>query len=131
MMVDSSAWVEFLRATGSREHLRIKKALNERTPLLLCTTVFQEVLQGAQNSTDMLRLEQGLSHLVRVEPTDLYAQERMAAHLYARCRWSGFTLRSAGDCMIAALAIELNQPVLHRDRDFDHIAAVDLRLKFV
>lgn len=131
MMVDSSAWVEFLRATGSREHLRIKKALNERTPLLLCTTVLQEVLQGAQNSTDMLRLEQGLSHLVRIEPANLFAQTRMAAHLYARCRWSGFTLRSAGDCMIAALAIELNQPVLHRDRDFDHIAAVDLRLKFV
>jgi predicted nucleic acid-binding protein len=131
MMVDSSAWVEFLRATGSREHLRIKKALNERTPLLLCTTVLQEVLQGAHNATDMLRLEQGLSHLVRVEPANLFAQARLAAHLYAQCRWSGFTLRSAGDCMIAALAIELNQPVLHRDRDFDHIAAVDLRLKFV
>ena len=131
MIVDSSAWVEFLRATGSREHLRIKKALQERSPLLLCSTVLQEVLQGAKNAKDALLLESGLSSLQRIESTDIFAQAQLAAQLYARCRWAGFTLRSSGDCMIAALAIETGQALLHRDRDFDYIAAIDSRLIFV
>ena len=55
----------------------------------------------------------------------------LAAGLYARCRWAGFTIRSANDCLIAASCIELGQPLLHRDSDFDRIAAIEPALSIV
>ncbi len=45
-----------------------------------------------------------------------------AAALYRRCRAGGETIRNLLDCLIAAVAIRNNAPVLHRDRDFDALA---------
>ena len=45
-----------------------------------------------------------------------------AARIYRELRWRGQTLRSQLDALIAAVAIRLDLPVLHRDRDFDVIA---------
>jgi predicted nucleic acid-binding protein len=50
---------------------------------------------------------------------------RRAAALYARCRWSGFTPRSGNDCLIAGQAIESREPLLHDDRDFVRMEAVE------
>ena len=55
---------------------------------------------------------------------------RHAALLYARCRWRSITIRSPNDCLIAACAIEAEQPLLHADRDFERIASIEPRLKF-
>lgn len=54
-----------------------------------------------------------------------------AAGIYARCRWSGITIRSANDCLIAAECIELDQPLLHRDLDFTRIAAIEPALQLI
>jgi len=56
---------------------------------------------------------------------------RSAAHLYARCRWTGVTPRSANDCLIATHAILAGMPLLHRDRDFGMIAKAEPRLMLV
>lgn len=45
-----------------------------------------------------------------------------AAHIYRVCRRAGETIRSMNDCLIAAIAIRNDVPVLHRDRDYDAIA---------
>jgi predicted nucleic acid-binding protein len=45
-----------------------------------------------------------------------------AAVLYRDCRRGGETPRAVNDCLIAAIAIRHDLPVLHRDRDFDVIA---------
>ena len=45
-----------------------------------------------------------------------------AARIYRELRWRGETLRSQVDVLIAAVAIRLDLPVLHRDRDFEVIA---------
>jgi len=44
-----------------------------------------------------------------------------AAELYRTLRRKGITIRKPIDCMIAAVAIEHNVPLLHKDRDFDSI----------
>ena len=49
--------------------------------------------------------------------------------LYARCRWQGITIRSPNDCLIAACAVEAGEPLLHADRDFERIAAIEPRLR--
>ena len=45
-----------------------------------------------------------------------------AASLFRRCRSEGETVRRLIDCLIAAVAIRADVPVLHRDRDFDVLA---------
>lgn len=45
-----------------------------------------------------------------------------AATIYRELRWRGFTIRSQTDALIAAVAIRLDVPVLHHDRDYDRIA---------
>jgi predicted nucleic acid-binding protein len=50
---------------------------------------------------------------------DLYLK---AAAIYREGRSRGYTIRSAIDCLIAAIAIEHSVPVWHRDRDFSTIA---------
>ena len=46
-----------------------------------------------------------------------------AVSLHRTCRKSGRTVGKLGDCQIAALALRLDVPVLHRDRDFETLAA--------
>jgi predicted nucleic acid-binding protein len=46
----------------------------------------------------------------------------LAAEIYRRVRRSGHTPRSSADCLIAAVCIRANVPLLHDDIDFDRIA---------
>ena len=45
-----------------------------------------------------------------------------AADLYRSLRKKGVAIRKPVDCLIAAVAIEYDVPLLHNDRDFDEIA---------
>ena len=46
-----------------------------------------------------------------------------AALLYGVCRANGSTIRALFDCLIAAVAIRSDAPVLTADRDFVALAA--------
>jgi predicted nucleic acid-binding protein len=48
----------------------------------------------------------------------------VAPHLEGRIK--GYTIRSSLHCLIAAIAIEWQTPVWHKDRDFDTIARFTL-----
>jgi len=45
-----------------------------------------------------------------------------AAALYRTCRQRGHTVRKLLDCLIAAVAIRGDVPIIHRDTDFDILA---------
>jgi predicted nucleic acid-binding protein len=131
VIADTSAWVEFLRATGSRCDLRLRKAFRAEQTVWVPSVVLQELLQGARNPAQFSRLEAQLQRLPSpqsLSPRDL---ARDAAMLFARCRWQGFTVRSPNDCVVAACAIAAGLPVLAQDRDFDAIAAVEPALILV
>ncbi|HEX3836932.1 MAG TPA: PIN domain-containing protein [Steroidobacteraceae bacterium] len=54
-----------------------------------------------------------------------------AGRLYASARWQGVTPRSPNDCVVAAVAVEARMPLLHDDKDFEQLAAVETRLRVV
>ncbi len=121
ILVDSSAWVEFLRATGSPVHLRLRSALKEKADLASTDVVVMEILAGARDNADRDRLRRllyGLRFLVVEGPTDY---ER-AAELYRLCRSGGETPRKLTDCLIAAVAIRNEAELLCEDTDFLTIA---------
>lgn len=121
ILVDSSAWVEYLRRTGSPVHLRVRTALEEKVELASTDVVLMEVLAGARDDRDRDRLRRLLygRTLLAVEGPLDYEQ---AAELYRACRLHGETPRKLTDCLIAAVAIRHQAQVLHADADFDVIA---------
>lgn len=51
--------------------------------------------------------------------------------MYMNARLAGITPRSHSDCLIVVVAIELDLPLLHDDRDFTLLQTVDPRLRSV
>ena len=131
MILDTSAWIEFLRVTGSRADLELRRAFKNASPVWIPEVVYREVLQAASNTQHFMRLHTALDELSLYTSPDPFELARSASLLYARCRWQGITIRSPNDCLIAACAIEADLPLLHADRDFLDIASIDKRLKFV
>lgn len=118
ILVDTSAWVEFLRDTGSAACILVEELL--AADISVCEPVRMEVLAGARDESHLLDLRRLLARAV-VIPTQTTDYEDAAA-LYRRCRREGETVRKLMDCLIAAIAIRAGVPILHNDADFDALA---------
>lgn len=119
ILVDTSAWVEFLRDTGSRVSQRVDEML--AGDIAVCDPVRMEVLAGARDAQHLAALRGLLARAVTVPVGP--AEYEQAAALYRTCRRQGRTVRKLIDCLIAAAAIAADMPVLHADTDFDVLAA--------
>lgn len=122
IIVDSSAWIEFLRATGSPIHLTVRNALGSDVELCSTEIVVMELLAGARSHGDRDRLRRML-YGVRFLAIDGLADYESAAELYRRCRRAGMTPRNLTDCVIAAVAIRNDAELLCNDTDFLAIAS--------
>jgi hypothetical protein len=121
ILVDSSAWIEYLRATDSEIDRCLRALLREKQPLATVGVVMLEVLAGARDEAHARKLSRLLgrcSLLAAEEPSDHEA----AAALYRACRREGSTIRRPPDLLIATIAIRTDTPLLHLDCDFDAIA---------
>lgn len=124
-LIDTSAWIEFLRDTRSPVCERVDKLLDSR--IATCDPVRMEVLAGARDQEHVVQLRRLLARatLLPTESIDYDA----AATVYRSCRSHGKTVRKLIDCLIAAVAMRAGVPLLHLDQDFTAIAAVtDLRI---
>lgn len=118
ILIDTSAWVEFLRDTGSPACNRVEAALER--DIATCDPIRMEVLAGARDEWHLAGLR-GLLARATVLPTAPVDHEEAAA-LYRLCRRRGETVRSLTDCLIAAVAIRAGAAVFHHDRDFTVLA---------
>jgi predicted nucleic acid-binding protein len=121
ILVDSSAWIEFQRATGSAVDERLTKAIEADEAMATLGLIVLEVLAGArdeQHAHDLRRLLDRCSFVPLEEPSD----SELAAALYRACRRAGTTVRRLPDCLIAVLAMRVGAELLHQDADFDAIA---------
>ena len=120
ILVDTSAWVEFVRDTRSAACNLVDEHLDRS--IATCDAVRMELLAGARSERhlDDLRRLLERAEVIPTGPTDY----DLAASIYRSCRQIGETPRSLVDCLIAAVAIRAGTPVLHADRDFTMIARV-------
>lgn len=123
ILADTSAWVEYDRATGSAVDERLAALIEDDGPLAITEPVVMEVLAGATNDqreSDLRRL------LVRFRLLhfDAAADFESAARIYRRCRTAGITPRGMLDCMIAAVAWRRGATLLSHDQDLAHIARI-------
>ena len=127
VLVDSSVWIAFLRDSGGPVVDLLEQLIDERRAATT-DVVLLEVLAGTtdeERAAPLRRFLAGAELLRQESPADA----EQAAALYRACRRAGETPRSLNDCLIAAVALRHDVPVLHRDRDFTVLAQhTDLRL---
>lgn len=123
ILADTSAWVEFDRATGSSADQRIAELISTGGPLGCTEPVLMEVVAGARNDAreeDLRRLLLSFGWA----PFDPVSDFDAAARIYRRCRKSGITPRGMVDCMIAAVAHRHGLSLLAWDADTVRVAEV-------
>jgi len=117
ILADTSAWVEYDRATGSSVHHRITQLIAQDEGTLAVTEpVIMEVLAGARNDQREFYLRRLLLRfpLLRFDATTDFDA---AARVYRHCRAAGFTPRGMVECMIAAVAWRHGAALLAQDVD--------------
>lgn len=121
MIVDTSAWVEYVRRTESSFDLFLDAAVRDGQSIATPAAVVTELLCGANSEAKATSLLQLLTRFEILVPDSL-RDYRSAARINRICRRAGFTIRSTVDCMVAAAALENRRPLLARNRDFAVIA---------
>jgi len=123
ILVDTSAWVEFDRASGSRAHRRVSELIAVDGPLAVSEPVVMEVVAGARDD----RRERDLRRLLmrfKLLRFDAAVDLDGAARIYRRCRAEGVTPRGMIDCMIASVARRSQAALLAHDADLARVAKV-------
>ena len=123
ILTDTSAWVEYDRATDSAVDRRLTALIENDGPIAVTQPVVMEVVAGARDDrreTDLRRL------LLRFEllSFDAVADFDGAVRIYRRCRAAGITPRGMVDCMIASVAWRREATLLAHDADMDRVARV-------
>lgn len=123
ILADTSAWVEFDRATGSKVDRRLTNLIRSGGPVAVTEPVIMEVVAGARND----ERERDLRRLMvsfRLARFDATVDFEGASRIYRACRRAGVTPRGMVDCMIAAVALRHGAALLAHDVDLHRVAAV-------
>jgi predicted nucleic acid-binding protein len=123
ILADTSAWVEYDRATGSDVHLRLKELIVGGGSIAVTEPIVTEVLVGARSD----RREADLRRLLlrfNLLPFDPTSDFDGAVRIYRRCRAAGVTPRGLMDCMIASVAWRHRATLLAQDADMTRVADV-------
>jgi predicted nucleic acid-binding protein len=123
ILADTSAWVEYDRATDSLVDRRLSELIESDGPVATTEPVVMELLTGARDD----RREADLRRLLlrfQLLSFDAVADFDGAVRIYRRCRAAGVTPRGMVDCMIAAVAWRRAATLLAHDADLDRVAGV-------
>lgn len=124
ILVDTSVWVEYDRATGSTADRTLTDLISNRPDEIAVTEpVFSEVLAGARSDRAARHLHSLLTSFGWLT-ADAQVDFEAAARIYRLCRAAGVTPRGLFDCLIASVALRTDTEVLCADRDFEAIAGV-------
>lgn len=117
VVVDTTVWIDFFAAKATPEVEELERHIREGGDVCTCGLILTEVLQGIREDKTYRQI------LLRFEDFIFLPMERgdfiRAADIYRSLRRKGITIRKPIDCMIAAVCIAQDIPLLHNDRDFD------------
>ncbi len=120
VLVDTSAWADFLNGFPSPVADTLADLLHGDDDVCTCGIVVAEVFQGLRRSEGRDAIRRSFEELIFLEPPGIRLYLR-AAELYRGLREKGKTVRSTVDCIVAAIAEDAGCALLARDRDMDAI----------
>lgn len=122
IVVETSVWIDRIRGRDTAATERVHALLADQVMIAVTDVVYAELLAGTRDEVQATALEAALRDIpvLRLRTLEDF---RLAAHCRRATAAAGMTVRSLSDCLIAAACISHDVPLLHGDRDFDHIAA--------
>lgn len=123
ILADTSAWVEYDRATASPVDQRLTELIRDDGPLAVTEPVLMEVMAGARDDQRERTLRRLLLRFDLLA-FDTAADFDAAARIYRRCRREGVTPRGMVDCLIASVARRHDATLLAQDVDMFRVARV-------
>ncbi|HHT9133414.1 MAG TPA: type II toxin-antitoxin system VapC family toxin [Candidatus Avalokitesvara rifleensis] len=121
ILVDTSVWVDFLRGANSPQRRTLHRLIEEEEDIAITEIILAEILQGIKEDKDFQIIKDYLLEFPIHRPKGIETYLK-AAQIYRDCRKSGKTVRKTVDCIIAAICVENDLTLLHKDSDFDLIA---------
>ena len=121
ILVDTSAWIDFLSGVNSPQRWMLHRLLEEDQEISITGIILTEILQGIKGDKNFQITRDHLLELPFVEPKGRVTYIN-AARIYRECRKKGKTIRSTVDCIIAAICLENGFSILHKDSDYAVIA---------
>lgn len=120
IVVDSSVWIDFFADRSTAQVDRLQNVIKARR-IVVGDIILLELLQGARDNVHAAAIELRMKAflLERFLNTDL---AKKAAENFRSLRSKGVTIRRTPDLVIGTYCIERGLPLLHNDRDFDHMA---------
>lgn len=116
LLVDTTVWIDFFAARSASHVALLEDSLNREDDICICGVILTEVLQGIRDEREYRKTKSYFESLLFLPMTrETFIS---SADLYRHLRRKGLTVRKPIDCMIAAVAIEHDVPLLHNDRDF-------------
>jgi predicted nucleic acid-binding protein len=122
VIVDTTVWIDFLKGRATAPVAKLEALLAEETDIFTTGLIVQEVLSGIKTNDERVNVRKELERFIVVMPT--IGTHVEAADIFDACRKKGYTIRSAVDCLIAALALEYDLTILEKDRDYTYISRV-------
>ncbi len=119
ILIDTTVWIEFFNNNSTPQVLWLENSIKNGEDLCICGVILTEILQGIRADKQYLKTKSYLENLIYVPMT--YSTFLKSAEIFRYLRKRGITIRKPIDCMIAAVSVENNIPLLHNDRDFDHV----------
>jgi predicted nucleic acid-binding protein len=123
ILADTSAWVEYDRATGSHVDQRLTDLIAGDGGLAVTEPVIMEVVAGARTDDRAADLRRLLLRFTLLG-FDAAADFDAASTIYRRCRQAGVTPRGMIDCMIASVAWRHGATLLAADVDLSRVATI-------
>jgi len=122
VIADTSVWIRAMRIETSNER-KVLDSLLQSNDVVMIGPVMGEILQGSRNAGEYDRLRSRLSALPFIETT---------RNIWSRSGEISYQLYRIGtpvallDIVIAALALEYNQPLYTLDEHFGRIPGLEL-----
>ena len=123
ILVDTSVWVDFLRGANSPQRRSLHRLIEDEADIFVTEIILTEILQGIKRDRDYQTIKDFLLEFPIKSPKGVETYLSAAA-IYRECRKKGKTVRKTVDLIIAAICIENNMALLHKDRDFNLIEAL-------
>ncbi len=120
VIVDTSAWIEFLRSGESAVVEKVDRCL-ERNLVGIGDLVYCEVVQGIRFPRQRAEVSSLLLSLPQFEMVGFRMAEKSAAN-YRLLRSKGVTVRKTIDVLIGTFCAEHGFGIVHSDSDFDLMA---------
>jgi hypothetical protein len=119
ILVDTSVWIDFFNGKDTAEVCQLENFIEEGKAICVCGVIMTEVLQGTRNDKEYALILEKFDRCFFLEISRKSCIR--AATLFRALRKKGIIVRNPIDCIIAAVAIENNIPLLHHDRDFENL----------